>query len=97
MRNESRAFTNKAAQNIRGIKMEVTTWVAVGVFAAVVGGEPSVSAIAADHPFETLENCKAHLALVVKNLESVSNNTKVIAYGLNCVEIQVKAHDKPNL
>jgi len=80
--------------------MEVTVWIVVGVFAAMVNGRPDVSIVAADDLYKTKAECEAHQARIDKRVSARDDTKEVVmtGYGTGCVEVKIKkVEPKPNV
>lgn len=72
--------------------MEITGWVAVGVFAMTVQGDPLLKVEATDNFYETKLLCQAQVDRVQERLDTVKApaGIVVVATGMKCVEVTVK-------
>ncbi len=69
----------------------IVTYVAVGVFAAVIEGTPSIKSVANPDPFKSLVTCEEHLERVRARsaLAAASADNPLVAYGVACVKVEV--------
>lgn len=80
--------------------MEITGWVAVGVFAFNINNAPQINVEATDNFYQTKMLCQAQLDRVQERLDTVKAPAGIVlvASGTNCVEVTVKqVEPKPNL
>lgn len=69
----------------------ISVWVAVGVFAVLVHGEPSIRVQAADDMFESEAKCDERQAEVLERAKSPPAGVIVAGLGTRCVLVKVEA------
>lgn len=75
----------------------ISVWVAVGVFAVIAGGQPSINVQAADEMFDTKALCDARQAEVRVRAKSPPAGIVVAALGTECVLVKVEELTSPSV
>lgn len=69
----------------------IVAWVAVGVFGAVINGQPGLTAVANDSVFRTEAACQEHLNGVRQRAGAslADKDSPLVAFGVKCVKVEL--------